>query len=531
VRGGGFCRTGRSIPLRRSQDKNLPYLALNTSIARMRVSAESPTEVKTSSSRCSFTAKARKCNLPAAERADLAADPHPERAAQARIPTLMNDPKRKPDRPEVDPVVPDDEDAGSATAMFRRPPGVAPADAAASGWTDLENARPAHGMLPTQPPPTEAPVQSNPVRSAGEFTRFFEAITPVEPAPTHPKVSEPTENSTPNTESASQGPGDFTRIFLQVPAPPVETPRPIENMAERTSAAPLQAPPAAEAGPGEFTRFISGRERMPPESSPVHPEPGLPASPAARKLKGFSTPGASGFASAGPSGITESFHTPRSVPEASPPDGFEDDRVVSTPFRRSPDTAEQRIPFSSRPEERPGQRPGEAGEFTRLMKSLSDTASRPMHEGSGPLTGPTPTAGAATSPEFLAGPGEFTRLMKGLSGGAPPEAAALPGFERADPPPPPKSVPQGAGDYTRIISGSLLRQAQPAQPQPAPVTTGAASGPLSGFPPPVPHLPTPPLPVAPPKGKLERYLPLLLILNAFLLAVLILLVAFSLRGR
>jgi hypothetical protein len=41
----------------------------------------------------------------------------------------------------------------------------------------------------------------------------------------------------------------------------------------------------------------------------------------------------------------------------------------------------------------------------------------------------------------------------------------------------------------------------------------------------------PPLPAVQPKGKLERYLPLLLILNAFLLAVLILLVAFSLRGR
>jgi hypothetical protein len=452
----------------------------------------------------------------------------PSEAAQARIPTLMNDPKRKPDRSEIDPV-PDDEDAGSATAMFGRPSGVPPADAAASGWTDFENARPAHGLLPTQPEPTEAPVQSKPVRSAGEFTRFFEAIRPVEPAPTHPKVSEQTENSTPNTESASQGPGDFTRIFLQVPAPPVETPRPIENTAQRTSAAPLQAPPAAEAGPGEFTRFISGRERMPPESSPVHLEPGLPASPAARKLKGFSTPGASGFASAGPSGITESFHTPGSAPEASPPDGFEDDRVVSAPLRRSPDTAEQRIPFSPRPEERPGRRPGEAGEFTRLMKSLSDTASRPMHEGNGPLTGPT--AGAAPSPEFLAGPGEFTRLMKGLSGGTSPEAAALPGFERANPPPPPKPVPQEAGDYTRIISGSLLRQAQPAQPQPAPVVTAAASGPLFGFPPPVPHVPTAPLPVGPPKGKLERYLPLLLILNAFLLAVLILLVAFSLRSR
>jgi hypothetical protein len=175
-----------------------------------------------------------------------------------------------------------------------------------------------------------------------------------------------------------------------------------------------------------------------------------------------------------------------------------------------------------------------------------------MQESSGPLAGAA--AGGTSSHEFLAGPGEFTRLMKGLSGGAPPEEAALPGFERADPPPLPKPVPQEAGDYTRIISGSILRQAQPAPPQPASVSNAAAPGPLSGLPPlphplmpaappvaqvpqvphvpHVPHVPTPPpLPVVQPKGKLERYLPLLLILNAFLLAVLILLVAFSLRGR
>lgn len=460
----------------------------------------------------------------------------------------MNDPKRKPDRPEVDPVVPDDEDAGSATAMFRRPPGIAPGDTAGSGRAEFESARPAHDWLPTQPQPIEAPVQSKPATSAGEFTRFFEAFTPGEPAPTHTKASEQTANPTPNTESASrEQPGDFTRIFLQVPAPAVETRNPIEKTAERTSAAPLQAPQPAEAGPGEFTRFMLGMERVPPESSTVRPEPDLPASPAARKLKGFSTPGASDFAAAGPGGITESFHTPRSAPEASPPARLEDDRVVSAPFRRPADTAEQRIPFPPRAEER--QRPGEAGEFTRLMKSLSDTASRPMQESSGPLAGAA--AGGTSSQEFLAGPGEFTRLMKGLSGGAPPEEAALPGFERADPPPSPKPVPQEAGDYTRIISGSILRQAQPAPPQPASVSNAAAPGPLSGLPPlphplmpaappvaqvpqvpHVPHVPTPPpLPVVQPKGKLERYLPLLLILNAFLLAVLILLVAFSLRGR
>jgi hypothetical protein len=46
---------------------------------------------------------------------------------------------------------------------------------------------------------------------------------------------------------------------------------------------------------------------------------------------------------------------------------------------------------------------------------------------------------------------------------------------------------------------------------------------------PTPPVPPNPAPVAVPQGKLQAYLPLLLILNAFVLAVLILLVIFALR--
>jgi hypothetical protein len=129
--------------------------------------------------------------------------------------------------------------------------------------------------------------------------------------------------------------------------------------------------------------------------------------------------------------------------------------------------------------------------------------------------------------------------MQGLSGGASPESEAMLGFGRAAPAPPPQTVSHKSGDFTRIISGSLLREAQQPQSAPKPVTTAAPAQPFSGLPPmPMPQTPpTVPFPHPPgllaanSKGKLERYLPLLLILNGFLLAVLILLVIFSLRSR
>jgi hypothetical protein len=70
----GFCRTGRSIPLRRSQDKNLPWLPLNTSIARMHVIARiAGVSQDKAAAGVPLLQKVRKCNLPAAECADFAA--------------------------------------------------------------------------------------------------------------------------------------------------------------------------------------------------------------------------------------------------------------------------------------------------------------------------------------------------------------------------------------------------------------------------------------------------------------------------
>lgn len=452
----------------------------------------------------------------------------------------MNDPKQKSDRSETNPV-PDDGEYGSATSMFRNPLRSAPADETKSGWTEFERASPTPDLSAKNLPVSETRVQHKPEESAGEFTGFFQALAPVEPGPTPAPADAQTADPTPQPEAPQQEPGDFTRIFLQVQAPAVEIPGPTETTGRRSSGAPVQVPQARDTGPGEFTQFMSRLGRVPPESSTVHQEPGLPGSPAARQLKGFSTPGASDFASVGPSGVAEFLQTPPTAAQASTPARFEGDRVIPPPVQSRSDTQEQPISFAPRRAEGPGPSRGEAGEFTRLMQSLSDTGSHPMHDGTGPLT--TSTAGPAVSPKFPAGlsaeSGEFTRLMQGLSPATSPESEALPGFERVAVAPPPQTVSNQSGGYTRIISGSLLREAQQAQSAPNPTTTAAAGQPFSGLPPmPIPHTPpTVPIPHAPglpavnPKGKLERYLPLLLILNGFLLAVLILLVAFSLRSR
>jgi hypothetical protein len=127
----------------------------------------------------------------------------------------------------------------------------------------------------------------------------------------------------------------------------------------------------------------------------------------------------------------------------------------------------------------------------------------------------------------------------------------------------------GPGEFTRIISGSMLREAQGQNPVPGspPVMPPAQSGggqpgfqmpPSPAFPklptaapplpqmhagggaaPQMPHLqpppfafppaPAPPAAQPPAQSKLQQYLPLILVVNVFVLIVVILIVIFVLR--
>jgi hypothetical protein len=59
----------------------------------------------------------------------------------------------------------------------------------------------------------------------------------------------------------------------------------------------------------------------------------------------------------------------------------------------------------------------------------------------------------------------------------------------------------------------------------------AGAAPIAAAPQPPAPAPPPPTVAPPPQGKLQTYLPVLLVINAFMLAVLILLVLFALRHR
>jgi hypothetical protein len=197
------------------------------------------------------------------------------------------------------------------------------------------------------------------------------------------------------------------------------------------------------------------------------------------------------------------------------------------------------------------------GEFTRLFQRLD-------HEE------PTSARSAwahmderlSTAPSSSPLGGGFTQLLRTLSAEA---EAEVPAFPQAPAP----LLPQpsnGPGEFTRIISGSMLREAQgrtgrpeagtTARPEeaqtPAPQIAVNAAPPaavpgmasampaappamfapqqLVSSPPPIAAMPPPQItaPPAPPANKLQLYIPLLLIANLFLMLLVLILVAFVL---
>lgn len=221
--------------------------------------------------------------------------------------------------------------------------------------------------------------------------------------------------------------------------------------------------------------------------------------------------------------------------------------------RRSSANPEFRNPQSAR-----------EGEFTRLFQNLGhDAAQRPAQEQSMPTW---------SNPAPVSQSGGFTQLLRTLS--AEEQEAALPPEARPIPSPYVASEPvsSGPGEFTRIISGSLLREAQgrttptgqarrspdaiPAAEIPAPTPLPVASPamplsvPLSApllspeqLVAPAPAIPAPavlvsappasplaaPQPQAP--GKLQQYVPLLLIANLFVMVLILIAVVVVLLHR
>jgi hypothetical protein len=370
--------------------------------------------------------------------------------------------------------------------------------------------------------------------------------------------------------------GEFTAIFGR------------GSSGQSAPISPNVARPAAESSPlgqpivpepeserkqhaGEFTRiFVKGAGAKPAVRS------GEGASDAGgSRGKGFSSPGLSDAASADNS-FSQIFKPVPNVPAGSSGPGAPESASM---FR-----AEERLtgnPLDRGRSEPPLARPGydpispnqDPQSVTGFIQSLSSPASaagksRPAEDAAYRPDAPPPfqpIAKTSGSPEFEAG--GVTQFIQRLAESAPPPAP----HQEARPVAPPTEIDSGPGEYTRIISSLNRPLPSSAEVPAAPPTTAT---PASAFVPPavpvrpaipavpavphipampaapamashavpkptvppamaaphLPHLPAPPV-IAAPKGKLEALVPMLLVVNTFLLVVILIVMVFLIKAR
>lgn len=313
-------------------------------------------------------------------------------------------------------------------------------------------------------------------------------------------------------------PGEFTQMFHKLEF----APSPVASAAPEAR----PTPEISRQEPGEFTRmFVRATASMPKRPMPPPSDPPAFAPPAPPRLKGFSTPGVSDSASAEGS-FTQLFQKPAPAP-APPVQPF-------TPLSNGTEAA-----WSSSLNSPPSNDAMESAGVTQLFRALSPENEPPANRfGEQSLQPAVPPANA---------PGSITMLLQRLTEEDLQSSAVSSS--------PPASVPMvrssEAGEFTRIMSGSSASapagQSAPAEkvavsaPAVFPVTPilaapvfAAPAVPAIAIPPvQAPPMPAPKVAASadPPQSKLQQMMPMLLVLNAFLLVVLIVLVVFLLKTR
>jgi len=314
-------------------------------------------------------------------------------------------------------------------------------------------------------------------------------------------------------------PGEFTQMFHKLEFAPSA---PVSSAPEARP-----SPEISRQEPGDFTRmFVRATASMPQRPMPAASDPAAFAPPAPPRLKGFSAPGVSDSASAEGS-FTQLFQTAAPAPVAPvrpfTPSGNGTEAVWSSNLDSPPskDAMEsagvtQLFRALSPENEAPGNRFGEQspqpgvpsssapGSVTMLIQRLTEEQSSAA---SSPLPASWP------EPAGVSEPGEFTRIMSGSSAGAPARQG-------------------GSAEKVAVPAPAVFPI--PVAPLPvAPVFSAPAVPAVA-----VPKLQTPPIPAPqvvasadPPQSKLQQMMPMLLVLNAFLLVVLIVLVVFLLKSR
>lgn len=376
-------------------------------------------------------------------------------------------------KPEEEPIGPDD--PLSATGMFL---GSFQLQAAPSQAQELGSAK-------GDPfPPKQAP--------------------PFSPAPEHSTFSRKSAS-----EAEAEGRGEFTQLFGTVNP----TRSSLGASSSPASAVSRETPSLI---PGEVTRIFASPPAHPTERSAAGPLSAAPAN--APRMKGFSSPGASDSASAEGS-FTQLFRTAPPVAARSP--------LSTQPSGSPPEEEKREWPLTYDPSASIKQ-PGVAKEspgVTELFRALSATdAPQSVQNDELPLSFSNTRPAVAPAPASMATPGDsFTVLIQRLTENTPP----TPVLETRQLPPA-AAAPSGLGEYTRIIGRDEIKASSVAPVQQvaaearvkAPVTE-----PVKGADKPTPAA------VSPAKNKLQELVPILLVLNAFLLVVVIVLVIFLLVRR
>ncbi len=411
------------------------------------------------------------------------------------------------------------------------------------------------------PEPTES------LSATGMFLRAFGESPKVDPSSAHPLKASPAEvPAQPGVQrpvASTSAAGEFTQLFHTLesrpagnPAPPVSGETSIRPATPAVRiASQVASEQASDRAPGEFTRIFVGGVNPQASSSPKSSEEltrqaPLPAASPAR-AKGFSSPGVSGSAS-GEGSFTQLFNTPSQSPNRPAPEppvqsaprnsAWNNDPIFrtpqnpppseppspsvttllaslgssgggSSPLGRPPDPAPYRPEpsFRTPPPVSPEPSQVASGGVTRLIQRLAQTPAEPA-----PASPPMPT-----TPPVSSGPGEFTRMISRMGPSSP----------AAEPPtgaPPAVAAPAPA---------PFAAPAMPAiAPPPIPQAPKFAPAPAPAMPPaPMPAVPKPPALAVPalaaPKSKLEAMVPILLVINTFLLLILLIVVIFLIKSR
>ena len=414
--------------------------------------------------------------------------------------------------------------------------------------------------------------EAEPLSATAMFLRSFDSAPKEgEPQPV------PTAVNVPPAAAASSGAGEFTRMFQSLnstPASsasqaPVEIPPPV---AKQEPPRPQTPPPAA----GEFTRIFvgSGSSSAPSpikEASAKPPVETPAASPS--KMKGFSTPGLSDSAS-GEGSFTQFFKAASPAPTPAP--------IFTPPLQPAVRDASTDFPMDFGTSSKPVDTAQSlaSGGATGLLSTLSGPSTplpssrppEPVAYRPEPVPSYTPVAPAPPRSEAMGGDsGGVTRLIQRLSQvskEAPPEPVIA-----QSPAPVPPPADSGPGEFTRMISGAAVAAAVgnpgvAAPAAPAPQTPPPAAPIAFSVTPPAMHVPAAPAPpamhvqaappafhaqaaapapkielpkmeapklappaIAAPKGKLEAMVPVLLVVNTFLLVVILLVLLFALKSK